>query len=72
MIALLKVARETGLEKHRVDSELCVEEGHVTIDTGELLHAHVTFLEMSVVRGERIRATGATECPTRCHLEKSH
>ena len=68
LIAFLKVAGETGLEKYGVDSELCVEEGHVTIDTGELCHADVTFLEMSVVRGERIRATGATECPTRCHL----
>ena len=45
-----------------------VEEGHVTIETSQVFHAHVTLLEMSVVCGEGIRATGAPECPTRRDL----
>ena len=68
LIAFLEVARETGLEENGIDSELGVEEGHVTIETGQMLHTNMSLMEMSVVSGERIRATGAPECPTRSHL----
>lgn len=49
LIAFLEGARETGLEENGVDSELGVEEGHVTIETGQMLHTNMSLLEVSVV-----------------------
>ena len=68
LVAFLQVARQPSFEEYRVDAELCVEQRHVTIETGQELHADVTLLEVRVDGGERIRATRTTECPTRRDL----
>ena len=68
LVAFLEVARQPSFEEYRVDTELCVEQRHVTIETSQELHADMTLLEVCVDGGERIRATGTTECPTRRDL----
>ena len=64
----MEVAGETGFKEDRVQSELGVQERHVAIEMSELFHTDVSLQEVSVVRGEGIRATRASECPTRSYL----
>ena len=66
--ALLLVVRNAGLEEHRVESELRVQQRHVAVDRGEEVDAAVPLGEVLLVHVEGARTAGAAEGPARRHL----
>ena len=60
--------RRRGLIEDRVTAKLCVEEGHVAIDTGEDIETSVTLVVVVIVGREVLWASGAGEELNRCHL----
>ena len=63
MVALFKIAGESGLEENRVNPELGVQQWHVAVDLCELVYAEVTFRKVFVISRQIVWAAGAPECP---------
>ena len=63
LVALFKIAGESGLEENRVDPELGVQQWHVAVDLCELVYAEVTFRKVFVISRQIVWAAGAPECP---------
>lgn len=66
--ALGLVVGQASLKQHRVHAELRVQQGHVAVHLDKEVDALVALVEMRVVVRQRLRAAGAAERPTRCHL----
>ena len=62
---------QPGLEEHRVDAVLRVEQWHVAIHLREEVDAVVPLLEVRVIGWQRVDAAGAAEGPPWRHLEGS-
>lgn len=65
------VVWQARFEKHRVHTELRVQQRHVAIHLDEEVDALVALVEVRVVVRQCLRATGAAESPARRDLRRA-
>ena len=61
--AFLFVMWYSCFEENRVDTELCAEERHVTVDAGEEVETFVSLLEVAVILRQCLWASRTPERP---------
>ncbi len=59
--ALLVLRRQLGLQEHRIDPKLTVQQGIVAVDLREELHAVVSLREVRLVLPQVLRTIGTSD-----------
>ena len=66
--ALLFIVWYSCLEQNGIGSKLCLSQGQIAVDKSKFVHAGVPLHEMLLVARQCLRASRATERPTRSDL----